>query len=206
MQRHSVLELKTKTTAIAAFKHVRHNRKTIISWSLNTPHVITSQERGTSSLRARIRAATQCQSWGYPLAFHFDPIVVYPGCEFDYEEVVEILFQSISADNIVWISLGSLRFIPSLQHIIKKRFPDSNIIYNEFITGTDAKMRYFKALRIRIYRHIFEKIKSYSSSTTVYLCMEDKQVWRNSFGYTPEDSAELSQLLDRSARSICDLE
>ena len=114
-QKGSVLELKTKTVAINALKQLNHNRKTIISWSLNTPSVIAHHEKGTTSLKARLRAAAQCEAWGYPLAFHFDPIVLYPGCEQEYDEVIQTLFEHISPSNIVWISMGTFRFMSHSQ-------------------------------------------------------------------------------------------
>ena len=79
--RHSnaVLELKSKTTAVDQFQHLAHARKTILSWSLNAETLIREEERSTASLSARIDAAARCQAWGYPLAFHFDPIVIFIG-------------------------------------------------------------------------------------------------------------------------------
>ena len=78
-QRSAVLELKTKTTAIDRLENLSHNRKTITAWSVNTSRIISEEERRTAPLTARLKAAAKCESWGYPLAFHFDPIVIYDG-------------------------------------------------------------------------------------------------------------------------------
>ena len=204
-QSRSVLELKTKTTNISRLEGLNHQRKTILSWSLNTPRIIASQERGTASLKARIRAAAQCQSWGYPLAFHFDPMVIYPGCEHEYPKVLKQLFDAIAPENIVWISMGTFRFMPALKAIIEKRFADSDIPYGEFIPGLDGKMRYFKPQRIRLYRAMAQWLQSHSPEILTYLCMEDEQVWQNSFGYDPESKGGLAAMLDESARHHCNL-
>jgi len=204
-QSRSVLELKTKTTNISRLEGIDHRCKTILSWSLNTPRIIASQERGTASLKARIRAAAQCQSWGYPLAFHFDPMVIYPGCEQEYQQVLEQLFEEIRPENIVWISMGTFRFMPALKAIIEQRFNDSDIVYGEFIPGLDGKMRYFKPLRIRLYRAMVQSLQAHSPKILAYLCMEDDQVWENSFGYVLESDAGLAAMLDRSARAHCGL-
>lgn len=200
-----VLELKTKTTAIDRLKSIKHNKKTIISWSLNTEKIIQNQERRTSSLSQRLWAAKQCESWGYPLAFHFDPIFIYDGCEKDYKHVISRLFSHVSPDNIVWISLGTFRFIPSLKPIIQKLFPDSKIIYEEFISGLDNKMRYFKPLRIRLYKQIVSWIKDIAPDVMLYFCMEDDTVWEKTMGFVPSDSDGLSNMLDKSAVEHCDL-
>ena len=204
-QSRAVLELKTKTTAIEGLKQLSHNRKTIVAWSLNTSRVIQNEERHTASLSARLRAAAKCESWGYPLGFHFDPMVIYDGCEEEYRRVVERLFSHVSSENIVWISLGTFRFMPSLKPIIQKRFPDSKIIYGEFISGLDGKKRYFKPLRIDLYRKMVSWIRKYSPEVLIYFCMEDDEVWQKSLGFIPRDHGGLPKMLDKSAVRICGL-
>lgn len=205
-QSNTVLELKTKTTAINGLKKLQHNRKTIVSWSLNTNKVIHDEERHTASLSARLKAAEKCESWGYPVAFHFDPMVIYNGCEADYQQVVEQIFSHVSAENIVWISLGTFRYMPSLKTIIQKRFTDSKIIYGEFISGMDGKMRYFKPLRINLYSKILSWIREYSPDVMVYFCMEDEEVWSKTFGFIPSDRGGLPKMLDKSAVFHCGLD
>lgn len=205
-QSHVVLELKTKTAAVKRLKTLSHNQKTIVSWSLNTPRIIKTEERHTASLSARLRAASKCAFWGYPVAFHFDPLIIYDGCEEEYMYVVKQLFAHVSSENIVWISLGSFRFIPALKSVIQKRFPSSKIIYGEFISGLDGKMRYFKPLRIELYRKIVSLIREYAPDVTIYLCMEDDEAWGKSVGFVPSDYGGLPKILDESAAKHCCLD
>jgi spore photoproduct lyase len=177
-----------------------------VSWSLNTPRIIKNEERHTSSLSARLRAAAKCESWDYPLGFHFDPLVVYEGCEKEYTNVIEQLFSNISSRNIVWISLGTFRFVPALKPIIQKRFPNSKIIYGEFISGLDGKMRYFKPLRINLYKKIVTCIRDHAPDVMIYLCMEDDEVWQKSLGFVPSNYGDLSKILDKSAIEHCGLD
>jgi spore photoproduct lyase len=204
-QERAVLELKTKTINIKRLEGLDHQRKTILSWSLNAPAAIEVEERGTASLNARLAAAASCQQWGYPLAFHFDPMVIYEGCEADYRMVVNKLFERIRPENIVWISLGTFRFMPALKPLIAQRFPHSKIAYGEFITGLDNKMRYFKPLRIALYRKMVGWIRDAAPDVTVYFCMEDDEVWEKSMGWVPPADNGLSHMLDNSAVRVCDL-
>jgi len=204
-QSHVVLELKTKTASVQGLKGLQHNRKTIVGWSLNTSEIISSEERHTASLSARLSAASKCEEWGYPVAFHFDPMIVYDGCEEDYRKVVEEMFSRISSKNIVWISLGTFRFTPPLKPIVQRRFSDSKIIYGEFISGLDGKMRYFKPLRMELYRKMVSWIRDIAPDVLVYLCMEDDEVWEKSLGFVPADRGGLPRMLDESANRHCGL-
>jgi spore photoproduct lyase len=200
-----VLELKTKTCEIENLRGISHNRKTIVAWSLNPPSVIQSEERGTAGMKARLRAAAQCEAWGYPLAFHFDPLILYDGWEKDYERLVKDLFNAVSAENVVWISLGSFRFMPSLKPIVQKRFPRSKIVYGEFIPGVDGKMRYFKPLRIELYQRMATWIREMAPGVVIYFCMEDEEVWQRVMGFVPKERGGLSRMLDASAAGHCGL-
>lgn len=204
-QQKAVLELKTKTVAIDQLDKLDHDRKTILSWSVNTPRIIQSQERGTASLKARLRAAATSDKRGYPLSFHFDPMVIYPDCEKEYIGVLEQIFNHVPSDNIVWISMGTFRCMPALHSIIKKRFPESNIIYGEFVPGLDGKMRYFKELRIDLYKKMARWMQKNAPDVLLYFCMESDQVWERSFGYSPESKGGLAAMLDDSARRHCGL-
>ena len=204
-QSTAVLELKTKTTNIEKLGHIDHNRKTIVSWSLNTERIINSEERNTASLQERLAAAKTCQDWGYPLSFHFDPLLIYEGCEIDYLRVLDLLFSSINPDQIVWISLGTFRFMPDLKQIIQHRFAESRIVYGEFILGLDNKMRYFKPLRIALYQKMVAYIKEAAPQVTVYFCMEDDEVWEKTIGLSPNECGGLGRMLDKSAMKQCRL-
>jgi spore photoproduct lyase len=204
-QDHAVLELKTKTARIGHLQGLDHQGRTVVAWSVNTPEVIDRNERGTAGLGARIRAAETCQRWGYPVAFHFDPMVLYDGAEGDYERVVDRIFESIDPIRTVWISLGTFRFPHLLKPIVARRFPDSRILYGEFVQGMDGKQRYFKPLRIRLYRSVVERIRSHAPDLLVYFCMEDGAVWRNVLGFSPDETGGVGRLLDESAVRVCGL-
>jgi spore photoproduct lyase len=67
-------------------------------------------------------------------------------------------------------------------------------------------MRYFKPLRIDLYRKIVDCIREYAPDALVYLCMEDDEVWQKSLGFIPSDRGGLSRMLDESAALQCGLD
>jgi len=204
-QDQAILELKTKTTHIDHLLPLAHNRKTIMAWSLNTEQVVASQERKTTSIEARLHAAARCQAHGYPLAFHLDPLVLYPGCEQEYIALLDRLFNTIHPSHIVWISLGSFRYMPDLKPIIEDRFPASKMVYGEFIKGMDGKMRYFKPLRLSLYKALAGYIMRRAPDLTAYFCMEDDEAWQHAFGFTPSRRGGLPEMLDNAAIQHCRL-
>lgn len=205
-QDRAALELKTKTVNVSSLLDLDHRGKTILSWSVNTPEIIRTEERGTAALAARLETAKAAAAKGYRLAFHFDPIVLYEGCESEYEQVVRSIFSHVSPQDVVWISIGTFRFMPQLKPMVENRFPDSTIPYGEFILGLDNKMRYFKPLRIAMYKRLAKVFEEIAPDVMVYFCMEDQEVWEKTFGYFPKKDGELGHLLDKAATERCGLD
>jgi len=109
---------------------------------------------------------------------------------------VEKMLKKIPAAKIAWISLGSLRFPKALKAVIAERFPDSKIIYEEFIQGLDGKLRYFLPLRMELYKKITGFIRGRESKKIpLYFCMESKQVWKNVLKKEPESKEQIERYL-----------
>jgi len=198
---NAVLELKTKSAVIENLADLDHNGNTIIAWSLNSPFIMKAQELRSATLDERLTAARQCSEWGYKLAFHFDPIIEHQGWQEGYAAIIDKLFKIVPPKAIAWISLGALRFLPSLKEIGIKRFPSSKIFFNEFIQGLDGKARYFRPNRVELYKVIYDRLKERVSPTTcIYFCMESDEIWQEVMGFIPADQGGLPKMLDRAVR------
>jgi spore photoproduct lyase len=196
-QPRAVLELKTKTANVELLRGLSHGGRTVVAWSLNPQGLIQSEEPGAAGLEARLEAARRCQEWGYRLAFHFDPLIAYPGWQQGYAEVVNRLAAAVDPGRIAWISLGTLRFMPTLKEIIRRRHTGSALLYEEFVPGLDGKLRYFRDLRVEMYRYLGALLHRLSCDLLIYLCMESEDVWREALGFSPAERGGLSAMLDR---------
>jgi spore photoproduct lyase len=196
-QPNAILELKTKTDCIENLLGLDHRRRTVLAWSVNPSRIQATDEHKTASLTDRLQAAGCCADAGYPIAFHFDPIVQYPGWETEYRSVVRRIFESVPCGSVAWISLGSLRMTHALKQVIRQRFPKSVLPFGELVPGEDGKLRYFKPVRVDTYRKMKAWISEVDAAVPIYLCMEKPDVWGKVFGRVPVDEPELE-------RNICE--
>ena len=192
---NAILELKTKTDNVEALMDLDHKGRTVVAWSLNPPDIIKKHELKTASLAERLRAAKKVVERGYRVAFHFDPIIYYPGWENGYKHTVNLMLNAVPPESIAWISLGTLRFIPTLKKIAEERFNHLSIFHNEFTSAYDGKMRYLKPIRKELLSSINRWIKERSPDIPLYLCMEKRSVWGDVFGSCPADPKELEAYL-----------
>jgi spore photoproduct lyase len=194
-----ILELKTKTNHVEALFSSRQRDRVVISWSLNSPNIAAREEHGAPGVNKRLEAAKKCQEEGFIVGFHFDPLIQYPGWEEEYKRTLDMMDKLIDPKRVVWLSMGGLRYMPNLKSIAKKRHPKSRIFAGEFIPGLDGKMRYFKPIRIQMYRFMAEMLMKWHKDLGLYLCMESGDVWQKSLGWSPKNSEGLSHYLDRRA-------
>jgi spore photoproduct lyase len=201
-RKNAVLELKTKTTQVDRLVAGKYRDRIIVSWSLNSPYISAHEEHKAASLKKRLEAARQCQSEGFVLGFHFDPLIPHPNWKDEYLRTIELMDKYVDPKGIIWISLGSFRFMPGLKPIIRRRHPGSCVLDGEFITGLDGKMRYFKPIRIALYKFMRENLEKWHQNLGLYLCMESDDVWQKSLGWSPKNSLGLRRYLDRRVVEI----
>jgi spore photoproduct lyase len=201
-RKNCILELKTKASSVKSLLKSRFREGIVVAWSLNTPHVITQEEYRTAPLKERILAARECQKDGFLLAFHFDPLIHSSKWEQGFDEAVELLEKFIDPKSVIWISLGSFRYMPSLKWAIKRRFPRTEIFDGEFVTGLDGKFRYFKPIRMNMYSKTAGRLMQWHDDLGIYLCMESRDVWEQSLGWAPHSSHDLSTFLDNRVRKL----
>ena len=195
-QSNAVLELKTKSDQIANLLDHSDPTNIIVSWSLNPHTVIDREEKGTPGLVQRLESAKACLDKGYRIGFHFDPIILIPGWEDAYQQLVNILCDTIPIAKVEWVSLGSFRYRPSLKSIIKNRHPQTHLFTSEHLPSKDGKFRYLRPLRNHAYETIRGYLKSRLEELNIYICMETQEIWEGVTGKTPRSDEKLDQFFD----------
>lgn len=200
-----IVEFKTKSTNIEPLKKIANPQKVIIGFSMNTPAMIRKMERGTASLEQRFEMARKCLSMGFYVAFHFDPMFIYDNWEVDYRGVVQEIFKHIeNPSKIAWISMGGFRSMPALKSLLKEKNEHLELFSGEMITGVDGKLRYFRPLRVSMYRAMLNEFELHYPDITLYLCMESPEIWESA-GMKKRIPDGLPSYLDNRARSLLNL-
>jgi len=179
------LEFKTKSKNIDIFNRLKPSNNFIISWSLNPQTIIEKEEKNTASLHKRLEASSIVSWKGWRVGFHFDPLIYFRGWQDAYLNIIKLIKKNVAFRNIAWISLGTLRFPPSMYYIIEERFPSSIFLDSEFVLADDNKLRYLRKTRVEMYKFMLRNLRKYLPDVDVYLCMETSWVWKEVFGFVP---------------------
>jgi spore photoproduct lyase len=193
------LELKTKTSDLSWMESVSRPERVLPAWSVNSPEVVGSEEKGAAGLEQRLAAARKCAENGFRVCLHFDPVLRYPGWERGYDTAVDMIRDYLRPRDIAYISLGSFRCMPELLRRLGDSGERRDFLEQEFVTGLDGKLRLLRPLRVAQFRRIADRLKSHGIGEQLYFCMESDEVWRDVLGYTPKDLGGLANHLLRRA-------
>lgn len=200
-----LVEFKTKCATVDPLKNVNRPQKVVVGFSMNTPYVIESFEKGTASLEERLTAARQCEDMGFWIAFHFDPMVWYPKWKDEYRSIVDRIFSTIrDPEHIAWWSLGGFRTMPALKNRLREYNRHLPLFCGEMVLGSDKKYRYFRPIRVEFYQVIQEIVERYYPGTALYLCMESPEVWEEA-GMVKRIPHGLVRYLDERAKVMLGL-
>ncbi len=189
------LELKTKTDEIGNLIGLDPRGRVLVSWTLSSDAVYRSSENRTASPAARIAAARAVLEAGYRVAFHFDPLIAYPGAERDYVRLIDELLDNVPAKKISFISMGGLRMTPGLRSIARRRFSADPMLCGEDVLASDGRFRTFTPLRLKLYRTLAERFRKAGAEIPAYLCMEPASIHERVFGETPPRPARIGERL-----------
>jgi spore photoproduct lyase len=183
-KKNFIFELKTKTSRIELFKGLKASGQIVVSWSVNPEEAAGLEEKSAADIGSRLNSAAALANAGWPVGFHFDPMLDFVSEE-KYLALIDKIFEMVPASKISFISLGMLRFPPSLRPVLKDRHPQSRILCGELFPGKDGKLRYLRPVREKIYKALISRIRAHSEKILVYLCMEPRWLWEKMLGDSP---------------------
>ena len=130
---HGRFRFVTKFTEVDSLLDIEHNGHTRWRFSLNAENIIKSFEHQSPSLQDRVNAAAKVAKAGYPLGFIIAPVIVYPGWQQDYREMLLKLRSSLSISNVVEMDFEIIthRYTLRAKNNILEIFPETSLPMHE---------------------------------------------------------------------------
>ena len=195
-----ILEFKTKSKNINYFLNINTPKNIFISWSLNPQLFIDNEEARTASLIERLNSARKLSNMGILVGFHFHPIVYYEEWEKDYNDLILILMDMFSPDEIGLISFGTLTFIKPAIKSLRKVGTKSKILQIPFAEAA-GKISYPMQTKKKIFSKVWNSFTPWHDKVFFYFCMEDRELWNHVFGKCYESNDEFESDLFNSVRA-----
>lgn len=193
-----ILELKTKSDNISYFKKHRIPENVLVTWSLNTDTVIKAEEHLTASLERRLTAARAAADRGALVGFHFHPMVHYKNWEEDYREIFSYIQRAFTPEETVLISIGTLTFIKPVIKELRKQKIKSKILQMP-MEDASGKLSYPLDIKRNMFKTLYDSFSSeWKEKVFFYMCMEEKSLWPDVFGYTYDTNEEFESAMKTS--------
>jgi spore photoproduct lyase len=180
-----ILEFKTKSDNVRYLLENDIPKNIFCTWSLNTTTIIENEEHLTATLDKRIAAARAVANKGIKVGFHFHPIVEYENYLQEYSELYNRLIKEFKPSEVALVSFGTLTFIkPVIKQLRNREFRTKiTQIPHEDASG---KTSYPYNTKVEMFKHAYESFQKWHQSKEkvfFYLCMEEHEMWKDSFGY-----------------------
>jgi spore photoproduct lyase len=170
----SFLELRTKSVNTRELLKIKPQENIITSFSLSPEKSTKEFDLKTPGLRARLEAIGKLFNVGFPIGIHLDPVIYQDTFLDDYGLLVEQIGNRIPLDKIRYVSLGVVRFTKNVFNQVKKNYPSSSLLAEDFGISFDQKVRYKRPFRLYILNSIREiLIQKGFPKEKIYLCMEN---------------------------------
>ncbi|RLA06777.1 MAG: hypothetical protein DRQ51_08340 [Gammaproteobacteria bacterium] len=191
-----VLELKTKSANIKYFLKtpIPMPKNVIISWSLNPQIIIDNEEHLCASLDDRLKSALALAQKGIKIGFHLHPIIHFKDYEKHYKNMIQKIMNIFKAEQIRFISFGSLTFSKQAIKEIRKTEQKTKILQMP-MNKTHQKYSYPYETKKGIFKNIYSYFKPWHNRIFFYFCMEDKKLWDDIFAFSFADNKQFSNKL-----------
>jgi len=117
------VELRTKSAPTRFLSSMPANPNVIIAWSLAPHDVWQHYEHRTSSPESRIESLKLAIDQGWRTRVCFDPVIPVPNWQKSYHQLIEQLFETVSAKKIEDLSVGVFRMGVDHLRTMKRRNP-----------------------------------------------------------------------------------
>ncbi|MFA5864490.1 MAG: radical SAM protein [Phycisphaerae bacterium] len=173
---HARLVLLTKSADVKNLLGLNHVGKTILSWSLNPPEIVSQFEENTPPIESRLDAMEKCHAAGYPIRAVIMPIIPVPNWQQAYENFLTQLLKRIP---LTRLTLGGICSYTTARSLMNgKMTPQNAINQNMKEKSPDGRYRYPADLRIEIYSHLLKIIHRLQPHLQTALCLEQKNIWQ----------------------------
>jgi len=173
------LEIRSKHVDIETLLSIIPTPNVEVAFTFSPQDVIDKYEYKTASLEKRIEATKALQERGYTIGLRLDPLIYIEDFDRIYCEMIQMIFSRIDIKSISSIGVGSLRYRKGLKKIVNEHHP-TDLFLKDFVIGVDGKERYFKPIRLKMYKTIINEIKKYGDYP-IYLGMESESIWNEVF-------------------------
>jgi spore photoproduct lyase len=168
------IELRTKSVNTRELEKLTPLPNFITSFSLSSPKIARQVDLKTPGTLSRLQAMAKLLTSGHPLAAHFDPIIYEDQFRENYSELLSLMREMRLTENLLYLSLGVVRFTKDVYREVERNYPDSLLHTGPMIKSFDGKVRYHKPLRMWMMNTIKELAMQYGvKEEVIYLCMEE---------------------------------
>ena len=162
----------TKSADVENLLDLDHNRKTILSLSVNLPSVASEFEPNTPPMASRIKAMRLAVQAGYPVRAVLMPLIPVDNYLDCYATFLRDLLEAVP---LTRLTIGAICSYPAAAQLMNAKLGQGNRVASNFASqrnAEDGRTRYPFELRRTAYEHLVQTVRSIRPDLEIGLCLE----------------------------------
>lgn len=163
------LELRTKSTNIQTLLQKKVLPNCIAAFSLTPEPISRALEHKTPSIEQRLKAIKKLEMHGWPLGLRFDPMIYCRDYKLFYEELFNMVFNTLDVDKLHSVSLGAFRLPKAVFKNMVELYPDEKLFAHS-LEETTSMVSYKKELEEEMINYCTKILLEYIPQTLLHSC------------------------------------
>ncbi len=152
------IELRTKSVNVAPLLRHIPCENVVLAWTLSPASISERYESLTPPLDARLRAIQRVIQHGWKVRLCFDPLLNVPNWQAEYQNMLDRVFEVLSAEGIRDVSIGTFRMNSKYLKRVKKIQPTSDILHANF-SESEGVSHYAESISTELTSFMYRQVK-----------------------------------------------
>lgn len=163
------LELRTKSVNVKPLLDRKPLPNVIAAFSLNPEPIAKSIEHRAPPLPTRLKALEKLVEAGWKVGIRFDPLIHFENCLELYQDFIDHVFETIPAEAVHSITLGSFRSPNGVFKKMKSLYPEEPLFMGN-LELKNGMVAYSDKVEIELFENVRERILRYANPDQFYPC------------------------------------
>ncbi len=152
------IEIRTKSANVSLVNKLPAIPQVILAFTVSPKEVTEKYEHFTPDLDLRVKCINEAISLGHQVRICFDPIIYCGDWQACYDEMLDLIFETVDMEKVLDVSVGSFRVSQDYLKKMRKLAPDSAVVQFPY-ENTKGVYHYPTALMEQMEQHVVKRLK-----------------------------------------------
>lgn len=165
----AILELRTKSCNIKSLLKHEALPNCVVAFSFTPEDISVEVEHKVPNVSKRIMAMQQLAQQGWKIGLRFDPLIYKDNFKAQYQQLIAVIFEQLTADQIHSVSVGPMRFPVKMFQKLASLYPADKLLAQP-LQKRQQNMTYPEAKENEMKDFVLNELQNYLDKSLIFEC------------------------------------